>query len=176
MNYPGIQLNVNRVHAGELGLSQKDVIDNVITALNSNYMIAPNYWVDYGTGNDYYLTVQYYENGHPSIHNVLDLSQIPLRAPSLSKPTTLDTVVRLNHVETPTEIDHYQIQRVSDVYVTPKGEDLGKVQTLINRLCASLGRPTGEPSQFKLSGNALVTIRGMVNGMNQSLSPSFCSF
>ena len=56
---------MDRVHAGELGLSQKDVVDNVITALNSNYMIAPNYWVDCKTGNDYYLTVQYFENGNP---------------------------------------------------------------------------------------------------------------
>ncbi len=60
---------------GELGLSQKDVMDNVITALNSNYMIAPNYWVDYKTGNDYYLTVQYYEHGNAAIHNLPGLEQ-----------------------------------------------------------------------------------------------------
>ena len=59
MNYPALRLDVDRVHAGELGLTQKDVVDNVITALNSNYMIAPNYWVDRKSGNDYYLTVQY---------------------------------------------------------------------------------------------------------------------
>ena len=46
MNYPALRLDVDRVHAGELGLSQKDVVNNVITALNSNLMIAPNYWVD----------------------------------------------------------------------------------------------------------------------------------
>ena len=50
MNYPALRLDVDRVHAGELGLSQKDIVDNVITALNSNYMIAPNYWVDYKPG------------------------------------------------------------------------------------------------------------------------------
>ena len=99
MNYPGLRLNVDRVHAGELGLSQKEVIDNVITALNSNYMIAPNYWVDYKTGNDYYLTVQYYETGGAAIHNSVDLSNIPLRAPNLKKPTTLDTVVKLDHIQ-----------------------------------------------------------------------------
>src|SRR5581483_11424205 len=55
MNYPTVRLLVDRVHAGELGLSQKEVVDNVITALNSNSMIAPNYWVDHQTGNDYYL-------------------------------------------------------------------------------------------------------------------------
>ena len=77
MNYPALRLNVDRVHAGELGLSQKDVVDNVITALNSNIMIAPNYWVDYKTGNDYFLTVQYYEHGQPAIHNLVDLQADP---------------------------------------------------------------------------------------------------
>ena len=63
MNYPAVRLKVDRVHAAELGLTQKEIVDNVITALNSNTMIAPNYWVDHKTGNDYFLTVQYYENG-----------------------------------------------------------------------------------------------------------------
>ena len=56
MNYPALRLDVDRVHAAELGLTQKEIVDNVITALNSNTMIAPNYWVDYKTGNDYFLT------------------------------------------------------------------------------------------------------------------------
>ena len=82
MNYPALRLDVDRVHAGELGLTQKDVVDNVITALNSNYMIAPNYWVDRKSGNDYYLTVQYFEKGQAAIHNMADLGQIPLRDPN----------------------------------------------------------------------------------------------
>ena len=83
------------MHAAELGLTQKDIVDNVITALNSNTMIAPNYWVDHKTGNDYFLTVQYYEHGNAAIHNPLDLKNIPLRAPNLKEPTTLDSVVKL---------------------------------------------------------------------------------
>lgn len=158
MNYPGIRLNVDRVHAGELGLNQKDVIDNVITALNSNYMIAPNYWVDYKTGNDYYLTVQYFENGPGAIHNFLDLSNIPLRAPKLKSPTTLGSVVKLDRIETPTEFDHFAIQRVVDVYVTPSGEDLGKLKTSIDKLVADSKIPDG----------VHVTLRGMVLGMQES--------
>ena len=141
MNYPGLRLDVDRVHPGELGLSQKDVVDNVITALNSNLMIAPNYWVDRKTGNDYFLTVQYFENGAPAIHNSLDLKDIPLRAPNLTQPTMLDSVVKLTSIQTPTEVDHYQIQRVSDVYVTPKGEDLGKLTTAIRGIIAKSDIP-----------------------------------
>jgi multidrug efflux pump subunit AcrB len=158
MNYPGLRLDVDRVHAGELGLSQKDVVDNVITALNSNLMIAPNYWVDRKTGNDYFLTVQYFEHGSPAIHDSLDLKNIPLRAPNLSQPTTLDSVVKLTSIQTPTEVDHYQIQRVADVYVTPKGEDLGKLTDAIRGILGKTNIPA----------NVRVNLRGMVDGMEAS--------
>jgi len=160
MNYPALRLDVDRVHAGELGLSQKDVVDNVITALNSNLMIAPNYWVDRKTGNDYFLTVQYFENGDAAIHNSMDLKNIPLRAPNLKEPTTLDNVVKLTSVQSPTEVDHYQIQRVSDVYVTPMGEDLGKLTKAIRKVQA----------QAHIPDNVRVNLRGMVNGMEASFT------
>jgi multidrug efflux pump subunit AcrB len=169
------------VHAAELGLSQKEIVDNVITALNSNTMIAPNYWVDHQTGNDYFLTVQYYENGNSAIHNFVDLQNIPLRRqpgravpplqargmrlPDSVRPqgparpvTVLGNVVSLDFVQSPTEIDHYQIQRVADVYVTPSGEDLGKVTAEIRRLLAGLNLPS----------NIRINLRGMVDGMQQS--------
>jgi multidrug efflux pump subunit AcrB len=183
MNYPALRLDVDRVHAGELGLTQKDVVDNVITALNSNYMIAPNYWVDRESGNDYYLTVQYFENGHPAIHSLSDLGLIPLRADpqgenttiyhaTLPKPgsvplahpqrpvTVLDNVVKVHFDQTPTEVDHYQIQRVIDVYVTPAGEDLGHVTHAIRKILAQ----AHYPEQVR------VNLRGMVTGMEESFT------
>ncbi|HVI09149.1 MAG TPA: efflux RND transporter permease subunit [Candidatus Binatia bacterium] len=183
MNYPALRLDVDRVHAGELGLTQKEVIDNVITSLNSNYQIAPNYWVDRQSGNDYYLTVQFFEKGQGAIHNLADLGQIPLRDPgagglncgpsgpprpgsqpawncnSEGRPTTvLNNVVSVKQVQTPTEVDHYQIQRAMDVYVTPSGEDLGKVTSSIRNILA----------KEKFPGNVRVNLRGMVQGMEAS--------
>jgi multidrug efflux pump subunit AcrB len=158
LNYPALRLDVDRINAAKLGLTQKEVVDNVITALNSNYMIAPNYWVDYKTGNDYYLTVQYYEKGRPSIQNFEDLTNIPIRSPNLKQPTTLDAVVKLQNVQTPTEVDHYQIQRVTDVYVTPASEDLGKVADAVQRVIRGM----------KMPENVRVNLRGMVQGMQES--------
>jgi multidrug efflux pump subunit AcrB len=208
LDYPALRLDVDRVHAGELGLTQKDVVDNVITALNSNYMIAPNYWVDRKSGNDYYLTVQYFEKGRAAIHNMTDLGQIPLRAqasvrpdiscgpaqlnpasftrthvadqkpewacsqampdsrhahpPEIAAParpvTVLDNVVTAKFVQTPTEVDHYQIQRVMDVYVTPAGEDLGRVTGDIQNIVKKMNIPS----------NVRVNLRGMVEGMQAS--------
>jgi hydrophobic/amphiphilic exporter-1 (mainly G- bacteria), HAE1 family len=184
MNYPALRLDVDRVHAGELGLTQKDVVNNVITALNSNYMIAPNYWVDRKSGNDYYLTVQFFEHGDAAIHNMADLGQIPLRDPGNSgmncgpsgppqpgtgraswacggqgRPTTvLKNVVNVKQILTPTEVDHYQIQRAVDIYVTPSGEDLGRVTDAVRDILA----------KTKLPDNVRVNLRGMVQGMEAS--------
>ena len=160
LDYPGIQMDVNRVHAAELGLSQREIVDNVITALNSNVMIAPNYWVDRKSSNNYFLTVQYYEHGPASIHDSLDLTNIPLRAPGLKQPTTLDTVVHLEKVLSPTAIDHFKIQRATDVYVTPKEEDLGRVAKEIGKMIPEVPHPE----------NLRVTLRGMVLGMQESFS------
>jgi len=177
MNYPALRLKVDRIHAAELGLTQKEIVDNVITALNSNTMIAPNYWVDHQTGNDYFLTVQYYENGPPAIHNFVDLTQIPLRRRTNDvRPatpgyafqgidraravTTLGNVASIEFIQSPTEIDHYQIQRIADVYVTPSGEDLGKVSAQIDKLLAAQKLPNG----------IRIDLRGMVKAMRESFT------
>ncbi len=162
LNYPAVRLDVDRIHAAELGLTPQNIVQNVITALDSNLMIAPNYWLDRKTGNDYFLTVQYYENGRPAVHDFVDLKNIPLRGPNAAQPTTLDTVVKLNRFVTPTEVDHYQIQRVIDLYVSPSGEDLGGVAGKIHKLLATV----------KFPGDIRIDLRGMV----QSMEESFKSF
>ncbi len=68
MDYPALRLDIDRQRASLLGLRQKEVVDNVITALVSNGMIAPSYWVDPRSGNDYLLTVQYPEGQIKSLN------------------------------------------------------------------------------------------------------------
>ncbi len=77
LDYPGLQLNVNREMAGRLGLSSSEIVDNVITALTSNGMIAPSYYVDPRTGNNYLLTVQFPES---QVKSRTDFEQIPVRS------------------------------------------------------------------------------------------------
>jgi multidrug efflux pump subunit AcrB len=160
MDYPTVRADIDRVHAAELGLNQKDIVDNVITALDSNAMIEPNYWIDKKNGNNYFLTVQYYEHGRPAIHDSIDLKNIPIRAPNLKEPTTLDTVVKLTNIQTPTEVDHYKIQRETDVYVTPRAENLGHVTSQIKSILQHVQHPA----------NIRVSLLGMVEGMNQSFT------
>jgi len=155
IDYPALELDVDREKAGLLGLSQKEVVDNVITALTSNGMIAPNYWIDPKSGNPYMLTVQYPED---AVKTVTDLKQIPLRGVKSSEPTFLDSVVKVKTIPSPTEVDHYQLFRVVDVYVSPKTEDLGAVANQVDEVIKKTQLPEG----------VRVNLRGSVQGMRSS--------
>ena len=155
IDYPALRLNVDRTRASELGLDQQEVVGNVITALSSNQMIAPSYWIDPKSGQDYMLTVQYKEG---QVKSLADLRAIPLRASSSLMPTRLDTISSLKRTTAPTEVDHYQIRRVTDVYVRPLGEELGGIADRIDRIIA----------QTKIPEGLNVKLRGMVQGMRAS--------
>ncbi len=157
LDYPGIQLNVNREMAARLGLTASNVVQNVITALTSNGMIAPSYWIDPRSGNNYFLTVQYTPQ-HIADMTMEDFKQIPLHAKNNANPTVLENVADVKMINTPTEVDHYQLFRIIDVYVSPRGEDLGtllkKVQQLIK--------------ETQLPPNTRIQLRGSVVSMNDS--------
>jgi multidrug efflux pump subunit AcrB len=155
IDYPALHVDIDRDRSAKLGLTSKEVVSNVITALTSNAMIAPSYWVDERTGNDYLLTVQYPEN---KVKSLDDLMAVPLRAPSRAQPTRLDAVSSIVHTQAPTEVDHYQLNRVIDVYVAPSSEDLSRVKAAIDHLLATTATPDG----------VRVTVRGMVQGMHDS--------
>jgi len=155
IDYPALQLDIDREKASLVGLSQKEVVDNVITALSSNGMIAPNYWIDPKSGNPYMLTVQYPED---AVKTIEDLKQIPVRGSESKETTTLDTVVNIKTIPTPTEVDHYQLFRVIDVYVSPKTEDLGRVTAQIDKIVANATLPEG----------VRVNLRGSVQNMRSS--------
>jgi multidrug efflux pump subunit AcrB len=101
------------------------------------------------------LTVQYPE---AQVHNLIDLRSIPLRSPHIALPTRLDAVSRISKIESPTEVDHYQLRRTIDIYVRPLNEDLGRIASTIDKIVAATKVPEG----------LTVTLRGMVQGMRAS--------
>jgi multidrug efflux pump subunit AcrB len=174
VDYPGLELNVDREKAAFLGLTERNVVDGVITALTSNGMIAPSYWVDPKTGNNYMLTVQYYDS---QIQSLKDFKQIPLQAnhptayvppgsavrPSQVAPphdnvVPLEAVANIKYINTPTVVDHYQLRRVFDVYIMPKTEDLGRVGKQIQNIVSGIHPPSG----------TIVTIGGSVTDMRSA--------
>ena len=182
LDYPGIALNIDREKASLIGLSAKDVVQNVITAMTSDGMVAPSYWIDPKTGNNYMVTVQY---ANPVLNNMSmeDFENIPLRGvqPAGYSPmqqahgassdarafwkgdhtagyTPLGSVADIKLINTPTEVDHYQIRRVIDIYVSTKSEALQGVGSDINKLLGNT----------KTDKNTVLNLRGAVVSMNKS--------
>jgi multidrug efflux pump subunit AcrB len=182
IDYPGLALNIDRERASLIGLSAKDVVDDVITALTSDGMVAPSYWIDPKSGNNYMVTVQY-ANSWIENMSMEDMKNIPLRGvrpagyspmqaggqadPSSSQTpgndnsagyVPLGAVADIQQINTPTEVDHNQIRRVIDIYVATKGEALQGVGAQIDRLLADT----------KHDKNTVIDVRGAVVSMNQA--------
>ena len=83
---------------------------------------------------------------------------IPIRSAAQKFPARLDAISKVSRIESPTEVDHYQLRRTLDVFVRPAGEDLGKLAGAIDRLIAAASIPEG----------VRVDLRGMVQGMRAS--------
>ncbi len=156
-NAPALQLNIDRYHAMEMGLSEHEVVNNVITALTSDGMIAPSYWVDPRSGNLYMLTVQYADN---MVRSMADLKSIPIRSSMQKDTALLDTVANVKQIQKPTEVDHYQLRRVIDVYVAPQGEELSRVAKAVDRVVGNIDKPA----------NVVIHVRGIVGAMNSSFA------
>jgi len=182
IDYPGLALNIDRERASLIGLSAKDVVDDVITALTSDGMVAPSYWIDPKSGNNYMVTVQY-ANSWINNMSMEDVKSIPLRGirpagygpmqeGGQSGPASaqmlgddhsagyvpLGAVADIQQMNTPTEVDHNQIRRVIDIYVATKGEALQGVGAQIDRLLVDT----------KHDKNTVIDVRGAVVSMNQA--------
>jgi len=155
LDYPSLRVDVDRLHAAKLGLTEREVLTNVVTSLTSNQMIAPNLWIDPRNGNNYFLTVQYPE---AQIRSIQDLKSIPLHADGVSAPTRLDMIANIERIQAPTEVDHYQIRRKLDIYARPASENLGAAADYVQHVVDGLDLPK----------NLSVAVRGSAEAMNAS--------
>jgi multidrug efflux pump subunit AcrB len=155
IDYPGLALNIDRQQASLEGLTPKTIVDSVITAMTSNGQVAPSYWIDPKSGNNYMLTVQYPET---QVQTLNDFKQIPLRSADGKNTTPLESVASIKSINTPTEVDHYQLRRVFDLYVMPKAENLSSISGDVQKIVKDANPPHG----------TVLTVRGSINNMDES--------
>ena len=156
LDYPQLDIKVDRTRASLMGLTQRDIAENVVTALSSSAGIAPMIWVDPKTGVDFFIGVQYENNEMESLDQLRDL---PLSVDTEDGPTTvpLSNVAEVDRVNTPGEIAHYNIGRVNDVYVNVSGRDLGSVVKDVEEALTTVDLEEG----------VSVTLRGPVATMRE---------
>jgi multidrug efflux pump subunit AcrB len=124
IDYPMLDIDVDRVRAAYVGLTPKDVVTNVVTALNSSINFDPAFWIDERNGNHYFIGAQYAEE---AIRSVETLENIPIRGSGQERPVFLKNVATIRRRTGPAEINHVNITRVTDVFANVDGRDVGGV-------------------------------------------------
>jgi multidrug efflux pump subunit AcrB len=143
MDLPLLLVKVDRARAARPGLTQSDVIRNVIGALMSTAQLAPNFWIDPTSGNPYVIGVQYPEY---IVDGVATLETIPITGTSLPRHTPegaspsradpagkgtplvrLKDVARVERSQGPIEVFHYKSSPVSQVFVSTTGHELSRI-------------------------------------------------
>ena len=138
MDLPQLRIDVDRIAAIRSGLTETDVIRNVITTLMSSSQIAPNLWIDPKSNNAYLIGVQYAEHNVDSIRT---LEKIPLTSGGRGKGKVvcrLEDVARIERSQGPVEVYHKNVNRVSQLFVSVADNDLAGVASDVERLAKEL--------------------------------------
>ncbi len=153
---PELRIDVNRTMAGQLGLTERDVANDLLVSLASSALVAPSYWVD-KRGIQYLVAVQTPQAEVDSIEamNTTPISTGPGQAPQL-----LSNMATLARTDGPVNVTHYNAAGTYDVLANVDGTDLGsvasKVRNVVDELKPSMPRGT------------VVTIKGQVESMEAS--------
>jgi multidrug efflux pump subunit AcrB len=165
---PEIQVDVDRTLAQQVGLSQRDVANNMLVSLSSSGQTAPNFWLDPASGVQYVVAVQ---TPQWRIDSVDALGTSPLTAGSTGSttltsatlpapPQVLANVATTSRTMGPTNLTHYNIARSLDVLVGVDGTDLGSVATPVQRLV--------DEASHTLPRGTSMTVQGQAENMNAS--------
>lgn len=159
LDYPQIEVDVDRVKAAHLGLTQEDIVKNVVTTLNSSINFDPAFWIDHKNGNHYFLGAQYQEENIKSIETLQNISMTSSNhANGSGKPVLLKNVATFERTTAPSEVNHLDISRVIDVYANVSGRDIGSVASDIEEGIKKIDIPSGY----------FVHMRGEVQSMRES--------
>ena len=131
MDYPIIDIEIDRVKAALAGINVEDVMKNLVTATNSSIGFDPAFWIDQSNGNHYFIGAQYAEDDLVSIETLRD---IPVKGKTGDSSLSLRSLVKITRKTGPAVVNHRNITRVVDVYATVlPGKDIGSVVSGIER-------------------------------------------
>jgi multidrug efflux pump subunit AcrB len=146
LDYPQYILEVDQMKASAVGLTQTDVMQNVVSAFNSSIQFnKKNFWIDPKSSNQYYVGVQYPEATDVSLDTLLD---IPITGPGQKKPIPLRTIATIRRATVPAEINHTNLQAQIDLTMGVQGRDLGHVADDVNRVLAGYGQQRKREVKF----------------------------
>ena len=154
LDYPSVEVNVNRERAGLLGVKMDDVTRALVAATTSSRFTQPNYWADAKTGVSYNLQIQIPQAQTQSLE---DLRNLPVSAGG-GKAELLRNVATLAPGTTIGQFERYNMARVVSITANLYRGDLGSAARAIDTALAEIGAPPARTS---------VAVRGQIVPLNE---------
>jgi multidrug efflux pump subunit AcrB len=157
LDYPAIRLDVDRIRAGQLGISGAQIANSIIAGTSSSRFTTPSYWLDKVSGTAYQVQVQY-----PSyrMNSTTQLEAIPVSSGNGGSTHYLNEVATWKQITIPGEYDRLNQQRYITITANTEQDDIGAVFKRVSRVIADMG---------KLPNGAKILIRGQPELLQQTL-------
>jgi multidrug efflux pump subunit AcrB len=160
---PDLRVNVDRVFASQIGLTQKDVASDLLISLSSSNQTSPNFWLNPQNGVSYGIYVQTPERDIRSIRDLEGTSVFPpSQAGAAAIPQLLGNLATIEHGSSSSNVTHYNIMRTTDILMGVQGTDLGSAADRINRVV--------ERYREQLPRGSTIVLRGQIESMSTSFS------
>ncbi len=156
--YPSLQVNVDRMRANGLGITERDVTNSMVASLAGSSQTAPTFWLNPANGVSYSIvaaTPQYRLDSLPS------LEALPVTGAD-GQSQILGGVATISRVQSPAVVTHYNIEPTLDLYANVQGRDLGGVARDVQKVLddtASM-RPKG----------AVISLHGQIDALHEAFS------
>jgi multidrug efflux pump subunit AcrB len=158
-HYPEFKVDVDRTRADQLGITERDVTNTLVTTLTGSFQTAPAFWLNPKNGVSYPIVIQ---SPQQNVNSLSRIANIPITAGKPGDMQVLGGLGSVTRADADAVVSHYAIQPSFDLYATTQDRDLGGVAHDIQNLIKTTAKD--------LPGGATVTLRGQVNTMNSAFS------
>ena len=149
MDNPTLHLDVDRVRAQQVGLTERDVAQNLLVSLSSSFQTAPTFWVNPKNGVSYSLAVQ---SPQYRVDNLQALMNTPVSGANATTPQILANLATATPTTSPAVVSHYNVAPTVDVFASVDGRDLGGVAADTSKIVKSFSKQLPRGTQLHIRG------------------------
>jgi multidrug efflux pump subunit AcrB len=154
-----MELKMDRTRAQEMGLTARDVTNNLLVNLAGSSQVAPTFWLNPANGVSYPIVMQ---TPQYNMDTLQSLNNLPVSGASGSSPQVIAGLVDINRNASQAVISQYDIQTMVQINATPQDRDLGAVAKDIRKIIASM--------ESEAPRGTKVVLLGQVNTMEKAFS------
>ena len=156
---PVFDVNMDRGQAQDLGITPRDVTNNLVVNLAGSSQVAPTYWLNPANGISYSVVMQ---TPQYNLDSLSDLANLPVSSGANNNQQLLGGIASFNRTTRNAVVSQYDIQPMVQINATTQDTDLGTVAKEVRRVIAQ--------TEADLPKGTKVVLLGQVKTMEKAFS------